>query len=117
MKQWGGPVAMVGTVFLATVALVYAVEQLDLTAPITAPSVTFYKVQSLTLTVNPPVIDWTVVDNNGVTTSGAYNGTTAATLLGQLNRGNFSVNSLQKQIILRLQADGYLGAGTVGGTP
>lgn len=92
-------------------------EQLTLTAPISSPSVTLYKVQRLTLTVSPPVIDWTMIDNNGVTLSGAYNGDVAVTLLNQLNTGDCRTVSLQRKIILRLQADGYLAAGTVEGTP
>lgn len=92
-------------------------EQLSLTTPMTSPSVTFYKVRHLNLTVSPPVIDWTVIDNNGVTLSGAYNGETAAVLLNALNTGDCRAISMQRKIILRLQADGYLGAGTVEGTP
>ena len=102
---------------LLTASPVWAIEQLDLTTPVPMPFVSFYKVQRLSITVTPPVIDWTVVDNNGVTVTGTYGGSTATTLLNQLNTGNFTVNSLQKQIILRLQADGYLGAGTVSGSP
>ena len=94
-----------------------AVEQLDITTPIEGQSVTTYKVAQLTISTTPPVIDWTVVDNTGKTISGTYNGATATTLLNQLNTGNFKVTSLQKQIILRLQVDGYLPSGTITGTP
>ena len=94
-----------------------AIEQLDLATPITGSAITSYKVLQITLGTTPPVIDWTVVDNTGKTLSGSYNGPLAVTLLSQINTGNFTVTSLQKKIILQLQADGKLGAGTVTGTP
>ena len=96
---------------------VWGTEQLDLTTPIQGSAITSYKVLQLTLGTTPPVIDWTVVDNTGKTMSGSYNGSIAATFLNQINTGNFTVTSLQKKIILRLQADGKLGAGTVSGSP
>lgn len=91
-------------------------EQLDIT-PIAQPSVTSYKVAHLNIGTEPPCVDVTVVDNTGGTKSVTYSGATAATLLGQLNRGNFSVTSLQKAIINRLVSDGHLPAGSVTGTP
>ena len=92
-------------------------ETLGLTAAQTQPSVTSYTVERLNITRLPACIDWTVSDNNGKTTSGTYSGAEGATLLGTLNRGNFSVNSLQKQMLNKLKADGFLPAGTVSGTP
>ena len=59
----------------------------------------------------------TVADNTGKISSFTYNGAVAVTLLTQLNRGNFSVTSMQKAIINRLVADGFLPAGSVSGTP
>ena len=92
-------------------------ETLNLSSSQTQPNVTSYTVEALNIRRNPPCIDWTVVDNNGKTTSGTYSGAEGATLLGTLNRGNFSVNSLQKQMLNKLKADGFLPAGTVSGTP
>jgi TRAP-type mannitol/chloroaromatic compound transport system permease large subunit len=42
---------------------------------------------------------------------------TGATLLHQINIGNFSVNSLLKAVYNRLIADGVIEAGSVTGTP
>ena len=95
----------------------YAIEQLDLTTPITGQSVTAYKVLSLYMGTSPPVIDWTVGDNLGGTFSGSYNRTEAATLLSILNTANLTTNSLQKRVITKLQTDGYLPSGTITGTP
>ena len=91
-------------------------ETLELIAAQTQPSVTRYTVEHLNITRSPACIDWTVADNNGKTTSGTYSGDAAVTLLGTLNRGNFSVSSLQKQILNKLKNDGFLPAGTVSGT-
>ena len=92
-------------------------EKLTLTSAQTQPSVTGYTVERLNITRSPACIDWTVVDNTGKTTSGSYTGAEGAALLGTLNRGNFSVNSLQKQMLNKLKNDGYLPTGTVSGTP
>ena len=92
-------------------------ESLTLTSAQTQPSVTTYTVEALNIRRNPPCIDWTVSDNNGKTTSGSYTGAQGQSLLATLNTGNFSVNSLQKQILNKLKADGFLPAGTVSGTP
>ena len=89
-------------------------ESLTLTSPQTPPSVTTYTVEKLVITRNPPSVDVTVKDNNGVTTEHTYVGAANLTLL---NTGNFSVNSMQKQIITKLKNDGFLPAGTVSGTP
>lgn len=90
-------------------------EQLDVT-PVAQPSVTSYKVAQLNIGTEPPCIDVTVRDNTGGTKTVTYNGDMATTMLGQLNRGNFSVTSLQRAIINRLVADGHLPAGTVSGS-
>lgn len=92
-------------------------ETLELTAAQTQPSVTGYTVERLNITRSPACIDITVADNNGKTTSHTYSGAAATSLLSTLNTGNFSTNSLQKQILNKLKADGFLPAGTVSGTP
>jgi hypothetical protein len=97
-------------------------EQLDLTAP-TVASVLNYKVTKLHIETTPAYIEIETMDNLGNKVTNSYTstpsptGATAASLLSTLNRGNFSVNSLQKQIINKLVADGYLPAGTVSGVP
>lgn len=92
-------------------------EQLDIT-PAPQPTVSSYRVAEVRIAALPaPCIDVVVTDNLGATTHVTYNGDIAAGLLTQLNRGNFSVNSMQKAIINRLVADGKLPAGSVSGTP
>ncbi|MDO8547857.1 MAG: hypothetical protein Q7R68_10940 [Nitrospirales bacterium] len=92
-------------------------EQLDLTTPISGQSVTSYKVLRLNLGTTPPVIDWAVVDNNGKTFSGSYNGAEGAALLSILNTANLTTNSLIKRVMTKLQADGLIPSGTVSGMP
>lgn len=60
-----------------------------------------------------------VQDNLGNEVTNTYSAATmptGATLLSQLNKANFTNNSLQKQIINRLVLDGFLPTGTVGGS-
>lgn len=92
-------------------------ETLNLTSPQSQPSVTAYTVERLSIQRSPACIDVTVADNNGVTTTVTYSGAAAAALMSMLNTGNFSVNSLQKQILNKLRTDGYLPAGSVAGAP
>lgn len=91
-------------------------EQLDLTAPITAPSVTTYRV--ITLTMNWPTgdIGITLADQLGGTQTFAYTGAEGVALMLVLNTANLSVKSLHKRILEKLVADGKL-SGTVSGTP
>ena len=89
-------------------------EQLELTSPVSQPSTTTYTVERLNINRSPVCIDITVRDNVGRTVSVTY---TDAALLSTLNTGNFSVNSLQKQILNKLKNDGHLPAGSVNGTP
>lgn len=92
-------------------------ETLNLTAPVSQPSVTTYTVERIFINRTPASIAITMKDSNGVTTTITYNVAAGASLLTTLNTSNFSVNSLQKQTLNKLKADGFLPAGTVSGTP
>jgi hypothetical protein len=99
-------------------ALAFAQEIVTLTTPATQTatscSVTFI---GLELTTNRITVN--VQPNVGIQVTKVYDSTTTptgATLLHQLNIGNFSTNSLLKAVYTRLSTDGVC-TGTVSGTP
>lgn len=96
-------------------------EQVDLAAPVNYANQTYWKLDRLTIDISPPLIRVQLVGTNGEAASKVYDSTTtptAATLLSNLNKANFSGvnNSLVKTIFNRLVADGVI-AGSVSGTP
>lgn len=91
-------------------------EQLDLSAPVAQPTVTTYYIDALHLNWTQQAIDVMLHDNSGNGLTVTYNGTQALALMHALNTGNFSVNSLYKQAMQKLVADGKIPAGTVSGT-
>lgn len=95
-------------------------EQVDLSTPITKPSITSYRVRSITMdwgvTVDQAFISITVIGPNNEESHFSYERQTARTLLNQLNTMNLTSNSLQRRILARLIADQHL-AGTIAGTP
>ena len=89
-------------------------EDLTLTAPISVPT---YRVSKI-------IFDWTnarivisVFDPVGDLVKCVYTGSTATTLMTQLNTINLSTSSLHKRVLERLVTDGKLPAGTVTGSP
>lgn len=97
-------------------------EQLDLTTPETK-TIIHWRVIRLELVWGPPAtIDIGLVGSNGTRRDFRYSdeegGTTASTLIRQLNTANLSARSLQRRILERLQVDfpGQL-AGTISGVP
>jgi hypothetical protein len=98
-------------------------EQLTLTAPVVETRTT-YSVKTFTMrrdlaAFENSTITVEVQDNLGNVVTNTYGPATTPTgsaLLSQLNKANFSVNSLQKQVINRLMTDGFLPAGSVTGT-
>lgn len=92
-------------------------ETLSLTSPVTPPTVTGYTVERMDITRSPASITVTVKDNNGKEYVIPYTGAAGASLLTTLNTSDFRTNSLQKQTLNKLKADGHLPAGTVSGTP
>lgn len=85
-------------------------EQVDIT-PVQPPSVTNYKISSLTIT--PSVIDITLADNAGGTVTHTY---ADQAMVQALNTANLSVKSLNRRLMERMIADGKI-AGTISGTP
>jgi hypothetical protein len=103
-------------------------EIITLTTAITKPSTTTFSLERLTIDVAQKAISLQWMGNDGLAGSASYPtpailnplGTlqpTGAVLLTQLNTANLSTLSLVKRILQRLQTDGYIGAGTVSGTP
>lgn len=92
-------------------------ESLTLTTPV-ARNTTSYRVACLRLQRLPrPVIVVDVLSDQGEALTQIYEGETARTLLNALNTLNLTNNSLEKRILDRLASDGFLGAGSVSGTP
>jgi hypothetical protein len=92
-------------------------EQVDLTNPITVSN---YHVQKMLLDVDEKSITIYLKDNIGGTIItkiySEVTNPTGATLLHNLNTGNFTVNSLLKAVYNRLINDGVIN-GTVSGSP
>ena len=91
-------------------------EQLDLTTPLTYPSTTNWKVVKLALDWYGQFIEIGLLGSNGERKAHSYSGSTALTLMNQLNTLNLSTISLQKRVLNRLVSDGVI-AGTVSGLP
>ena len=98
------------------IEIAHATEQLDLTTPITTPSITSYKVIKLILDIEGQGIIITLKSNTNERLEVAYNGPEALTLIVAMNKMNFTTTSMQKKILQKLIADGKL-PGTVSGTP
>lgn len=92
-------------------------EQLDFTTPIVPASRTFYRVQRVTFDWTAAAIRIDLFGSDGTIVSAAYDGALATSLMTTLNSANLSTVSLHKRILQRLQADGFIPAGTVNGVP
>lgn len=100
-------------------------ETVTLTAPITKPSQTSIRIERIILDIEQKsiVIQWLGTNNEAGTAAYPTPAPplsaqpTGAALLTALNTANLSANSLVKRVISRLQADGYVPAGTIAGTP
>lgn len=101
-------------------------EIVTLTSAITKPSQTSIRIQCFTVDVDDKsfFVQW--IGNNGEAGSASYptpapadhpSQPTGATLINTLNNANLSTKSLVKRALERLQADGYIPAGTISGTP
>lgn len=108
--------------FLALVllvpTLVGAQELVTLTTPV-AKTQTTCRVSVISLDLDRLSVTATVTFNTGETAQKAYDAAstpTGATLLHNLNTGNFSVNSLMKAVYTRLATDNVC-VGTVSGLP
>jgi hypothetical protein len=58
-----------------------------------------------------------VRSNTDVVVEARYSGAAADTLIAALNTANLSIKSLQRRVLERMVADGFLAAGSVTGTP
>lgn len=102
-------------------------EIITLTTPIAKPSQTTVKIERLYLDVVQKSVLVQFLGENSEPGSAFYptpapdgsSQPTGASLITTLNKMNFSgANpSLANRILARLQADGYVGAGTISGTP
>jgi hypothetical protein len=93
-----------------------------LTSPITyaAPaSLTEWRVVRFYIDrgTNTPSVLMVARSNTGIEATALYEGSEASTLISQLNTANLSTKSLQKRILEKMAADGFLSAGAVSGTP
>jgi hypothetical protein len=108
-----------------------AQETISLAVPVTTPSAVTVKFERLTfdLPAQTVSVSWIIVDGAGVTrfAASAYYTTpappdhpsqpTGLVLLNTLNTANMSTTSLIKRAFQRLQADNYIAAGAINGTP
>lgn len=103
-------------------------EIVSLTTPITKPNQTQVRIERVILDVEIKSIFIQFLGNNGEAGSAFYPTPailnplgdlqpTGAVLLSTLNTANLTSNSLVRRIINRLQTDGYIGAGSITGTP
>lgn len=90
-------------------------ETFDLTAPITSPALSRYEIQALHITWIPDARLQIILRGNDAKSalSVIYTGTTATTLLTNLNTANLSNRSLRQRILDRLVTDGHLNSGAV----
>lgn len=112
----GGPSDVIGPG-----AVITGQERVDLTTPVTPPTLSNYHLERLIIDVDLCVISAQLKGTNGEALVKIYNSTTVptcATLLTQLNKANFSGGnpSLIRVIYNRLITDGVI-VGTVSGVP
>ena len=95
-------------------------EQLDLTIPITTPTLTFWRVEEIRLrrpsVLLPASVAVVLRGTSGEVLTHLYEGTVAAQLIQVLNTANLTTQSLERRVLARLIADGVL-AGTISGRP
>lgn len=90
-------------------------ESLTLTSPANK-SQTKWDINYLTLNWQEAIITVKLTGNNGEIFFHSYTGSTATTMMIQLNKANLTSNSLQKRIFTQLINDGLI-AGSVTGSP
>jgi len=109
-------------------------EELILTTPVTPPAptpTTKYRVSSFTMDLDtvaapllpppaptpaPGLVTIKLVSDAKEFSTYQYTGTSATAMIKQLNTANLTTKSMQKRILEKLAADGFL-PGTVQGTP
>lgn len=95
-------------------------ERLDLTTPVTTPTLNNWRVLRLNLykglVVAEANVDIHLIGDNNARFNYVYSGQTAYDMILFLNKANLSVQSLERRVLSRLIADGII-SGTVSGTP
>ena len=97
--------------------LVLAAEKLDLTTPVTTPSITDWRPVRIILDRENQHIAVLFRGPAGEAKSCAEVGAAATSTMTALNKANLTSNSLEKRTITWAQGLGCLGAGTVTGSP
>lgn len=101
-------------------------EIVTLTTPITKPNRATVWITALLIRVHPTptvTVEWVGDDGEPgaatYTTPATGSAPSGQTLITQLNKMNFSGGnpSLVNRMLARLQTDGYIGAGSISGTP
>ena len=101
--------------FLATSA--FAAEVLNLTTPVTTPSVTTWKPTQILLDRENQTVRVLFRGPAGESKTCVEVGAAATATMTALNKANLTSNSLEKRAITWAQGLGCLGAGTVSGSP
>jgi len=91
-------------------------EQIDLTTPITQPSITNYRLNKLDLRWLDQHIRIELVADSGEVIEHSYDGDIARNLMIALNKMDLSVKSLQRRVMEKLIADGII-SGAISGAP
>ena len=125
MKRRSFLLLVVGLLWLGSAGV--GQEIVTLTTPLAKPSQTTTRLERITIDVLQKNIYIQWQGNNGEPGSAAYptpaplgsSQPSGATLLTTLNKMNFSGGNLSfvARVIARLQADGHIPAGSLGGTP
>lgn len=100
-------------------------EIITLTTPITKPNQTIVKLERFIIDVGAKSVMVQWLGENGEVGSAVYPTPAPAgssqpsgqTLISTLNTANLTTTSLAKRVLQRIQLDGYVGAGTIIGTP
>jgi hypothetical protein len=102
-----------------TAAVLSAQQAVTLTAPEATGTRTGWNVQLLH--IEKQGAGWRIVvelvDNLGNVVRDEHTGASAATLLNALNTANLTTNSLLRRILLHVQSEAKIAAGSVTGTP
>lgn len=112
---------------LGLAVTVSAQEVVNLTTPVSITRSTFRlkSVYMESLDTATPTVNIQWLGNDGALNIALYptpapqgsSQPSGATLFNVLNTSNLSINSFVKRAYQRLQADGYIAAGTISGTP
>lgn len=113
-------------VLVALLSPLHAQERVTLTAPVAKASATSIQIERITIDVKAKSIYVQWLFDNGDADSAVYTTPapvdhpaqpTGAVLFSTLNTSNLTTVSMVKRILQRLQADGYVKAGSIAGTP